>query len=83
MNEFFYNFEFKHYFLHIIPKTSPKPVYTHYSIQSFLITTFLEVKTVIFFLPIYFTVRKEIEVKSKFPDLVSGRVRTLSQDIAL
>lgn len=84
MNEF-YNFELKHYFLHIIPNTSPKHVYTHYSIQSFLITTFLEIKTVIFFLPIYFTVRKEIEIKSvsKVPDLVSGRVRTLSQDISL
>lgn len=84
MNESFYNFEFKHYFVHIIPNTSPKHVCTRYSIESFLIT-FLEIKTVIFFLPIYFTVRKEIGVKSvsKVPDLVSGRVRTISRHLSL
>lgn len=54
MNEF-YNFELKHYFLHIIPNTSPKHVYTHYSIPSFLITTFLEIKSHIFLANLFYS----------------------------
>lgn len=42
-------------------------------------------RTVIFFLPIYFMVRKQKRVKyvSKVTDLVSGRVRTIFQNISL